>query len=393
MAVPINLNPARMTPTSTAGLTRTKKFRIGIIGTGGIAHSHMRAYKAFENVEVVALADIIPGRAAAFAKEFGLENAHIYHDDKSLLDNEELDGVSICTYNRQHAGPTIYALKKGVHVLLEKPMCVTMDEAVEMMRAEKESGKILTVGFQPRFDKNMQMIKRIVQSVELGKVYYIQTGGGRRRGIPAHDNKDSFIREDTAGIGALADIGCYSLDMCLNALGYPKPITVSGFKTDYFGKDPETYRYKETKAEELAQKFGVDDFAGAYIRLEGGIHLDFRISWALNIDTPGDTLILGTKAGLRIPSTNCWNGTTGGPMTLYRQVAGEEVQETIPLLKDGPNDGTLWERKIGSFLDAIEFGGEAPIPTSQILINQAIIDGIVRSAEIEREVEIHIPEI
>jgi len=80
-------------------------------------------------------------------------------------------------------------------------------------------------------------------------------------------------------------------------------------------------------------------------------------------------------------------------MTLYRQVAGEEVQETIPLLKDGPNDGTLWERKIGSFLDAIEFGGEAPIPTSQILINQAIIDGIVRSAEIEREVEIHIPEI
>ncbi len=372
-----------------------KKFKIGIIGTGGIANSHAIAYKSYaDNVEIVALADIVPGRAAEFAKRHGFENARIYNNDRELIDNEpELDGVSICTYNRQHAAPTIYALEHGVNVLLEKPMCVTLDEAIEMMRAEKKSGKILTVGFQPRFDKNMQMIKRIVVSGELGRVYYIQTGGGRRRGIPAHDNKTSFIEDETAGIGALADIGCYSLDMCLNAIGYPKPLTVSGFMTDYFGKDPETYRYKETQPEMIASKFGVDDFAGAYIRLEGGIHLDFRISWALNIDTPGDTLILGTKAGLRIPSTNCWNGTTGGPMTIYRQVAGEEAQMTVPLLKDNPGDGTLWERKVGSFLSAIENGTPAPVPTSQIVINQAIIDAIVRSSRAEREVTVEIPEI
>lgn len=80
-------------------------------------------------------------------------------------------------------------------------------------------------------------------------------------------------------------------------------------------------------------------------------------------------------------------------MTLYRQMAGESVEITVPLLKDGPKDGTLWERKIGSFLDAIENGKPAPVPTSQIIINQAIIDGIVRSAEVGKEVEIHIPEI
>ena len=370
-----------------------KTFKIGIIGTGGIARAHANAYKSFPNVEIVALADIVPGKAEAFAKAFELDGARIYNDHKSLIDNEkELDGVSICTYNREHAGPTIYALEHGINVLLEKPMCVTMDEAVAMMRAEKASGKVLTVGFQPRFDKNMQMIKRIVESGELGDVYYIQTGGGRRRGIPASDVKDSFIREDTAGIGALADIGCYSLDMCLNAIGYPKPLTVSGFKTDYFGKDPKTY-VGQKKAAELAKSFGVDDFAGAFIRLEGGVYLDFRIAWAMNINTPGDTIILGTKAGLRIPSTDCWNGTTGGPMTLYRQVAGEPVEETIPLLKDDPKDGTLWQRKIGSFLESIEKGLPAPVPTSQIIINQAIIDGIVRSAEAGREVEIEIPEI
>lgn len=87
----------------------------------------------------------------------------------------------------------------------------------------------------------MQMIKKIVESGELGDIYYIQTGGGRRRGIPAYGTKTSFIEDETAGVGALGDIGCYALDMVLNAIGYPKPVTVTGFITNYFGTNPETY--------------------------------------------------------------------------------------------------------------------------------------------------------
>lgn len=63
-------------------------------------------------------------------------------------------------------------------------MCVTQKEAEDIIRAEKKSGRVLTLGFQPRLDENMKMIKKIVDSGELGKIYYIQTGGGRRRGIP-----------------------------------------------------------------------------------------------------------------------------------------------------------------------------------------------------------------
>ncbi len=371
-----------------------RKLRVGIIGTGWIAGAHMDSYTRMPDVEIVAGCDLIPGKAAAFFKGFGLEGVKTdYASHKEMLDDEslQLDAVSICTYNRQHAAPAIYALQKGVNVMLEKPFTVTLDEALEVMKAEKQSGKIISIGFQPRLDPNMQMIKKIVDSGELGQIYYIQTGGGRRRGIPTPFGT-SFIANETGGIGALGDIGCYSLDMVLNAIGYPKPITVSGFTTNYFGTDPKTY-YGQKDPEALAKKFGVDDFAGAFIRLEGDVYLDFRIAWAMNINTPGDTIILGTKAGLRIPSTNCWNGTTGGPMTLYRQVAGEEVEETIPLLKDDPKDGTLWERKIGSFLDAIENNKPAPTPTSQIIINQAIIDAIVRSGREGREVEVHIPEI
>jgi len=181
--------------------------------------------------------------------------------------------------------------------------------------------------------------------------------------------------------------------MVLNAIGYPKPLTVSGYKSDFFGKDPNYCGYRADKRAEYAAKFGVDDFAAAFIRLEGGIVVDFRIAWAMNINTPGDTIILGTKAGLRIPSTDCWNGSVGGPMTIYRQCAGQPVEMTVPILKDAPNEGNLWDRKVGSFIKAVREGGKAPVPTSQIIRNQAIIDGIMRSSELGREVEITIPEI
>lgn len=369
--------------------TSGRRLKVGIIGTGWIAESHIESYKQMDDVDIVAAADLIPGKAEAFMKRYGVEGVRFYPSHKEMIDNEQLDAVSICTYNTQHAIPTIYALEHGVNVLLEKPFTVTLDEAVEVCRAEKKSGKILSIGFQPRVDVNMQMIKKIVESGELGKVYYIQTGGGRRRGIP----NSTFIEKSTGGIGALGDIGCYSLDMVLNAIGYPKPLTVSGYKSDFFGTNPATQRPDRFHtAEENAKRFGVDDFAAAFVRLEGDIILDFRIAWAMNINTPGDTIILGTKAGLRIPSTDCWNGTVGGEMTLYHDVAGVPTEEKIPILKN-PDDKGLFYHKVRSFLDAVLNDLPAPVPTSQILYNQAIIDGICRSAECGHELAIEIPEI
>ena len=363
----------------------SKKVKVGIIGTGWIAEAHVANYLKCPDVEIVAAADLVPGKAEKFCKDNGIEGIRLYPDHKSMLDAEELDAVSVCTYNRTHAECTIYALEKGVNVLLEKPMCVTLDEAVEICRAEKKSGKILSIGFQPRFDENMKMVKKIVESGELGDVYYIQTGGGRRRGIPTPYGT-SFIEDKTAGIGALADIGCYSLDMVLNAVGYPKPLTVSGYTSAFFGKDPVTFPGHP----EYAELFGVDDFAAAFVRLEGGIILDFRISWAMNLDTPGDTIILGTKAGLRIPSTECWNGSIGGPLKIYRTIAGSDVETVVPE-RDNAQDN--FYSKIRLFIDAVKEGGAAPVPSSQIIYNQAIIDGISRSAKCGREVTVDIPEI
>ncbi len=364
-----------------------RKLKVAIIGCGWIAEAHVKSYIKCPDVEIVAAADLIPGKAEAFFDGLGFDTDKLrfYPSHKELLDTEELDAVSVCTYNATHAECTIYALEKGVNVLLEKPMCVTLQEAIEICRAEKKSGKVLSIGFQPRFDENMKMIKKIVQSGELGEVYYIQTGGGRRRGIPTPFGT-SFIEKETAGLGALGDIGCYSLDVVMNAVGYPKPLTVTGYKSDFFGKSP-----KYSNKPEYVDVFGVDDFAAGFVRLEGGIILDFRIAWAMHMDTPGDSLIFGKEGGLRIPSTDCWNGSVGGPMKIYHDVAGEQVETTIPILNNGGKD--LFDMKIRSFLDAVITGSPSPVPSSQIIYNQAILDGIARSAELGKEIEIEIPEI
>ncbi len=359
----------------------SRKLKVGIIGCGWIAGDHIREYMKMPDVEIVGVADLIEGKAEAFLEKHGApEGIHIYRSDKELIDNEKLDAVSVCTYNMQHAPCAIYALEHGVDVMLEKPMCVTLDEAVAIMKAEKKSGKMVSVGFQPRFNPNMQMIKNIISSGELGHIYHITIGGGRRRGIPTPYGT-SFIEKETGGLGALGDIGCYALDMVLNGMGYPKPLTVTGFTSDFFGK-ADDYKYRN--------EFGVDDFAIGFIRLEGGLTIDFKTAWAMNVDSMGDTVILGTKAGLKIPSSGHWGGIDA-PLKLYRNIGEAQVETVIPLL-DGPKEGVFYW-KLRSFLDAVKNGTGAPVPTSQIIYNQAILSAVYDSAQLGREVEVKIPEI
>ena len=357
---------------------KQSKLRVGIIGTGGIAGAHLDSYLRMEDVEVVGGSDIVKGKARAFFDGKGLTDAQAFTDNAGLL-ALGLDAVSVCTYNTTHAECAIAAINAGAHVLCEKPMSVTLADAIEMHETAQKKNKILMIGFQPRFDPNMALVREIVGSGELGDVYYIQTGGGRRRGIPG----GTFIRRELAGVGALADIGCYSLDMVLSAVGYPKPLTVSAFASDKFGRNPKYFHD--------AKNFDVDDFSVALIRLEGGIALDFRISWAMHMDTTGDTLFFGTKAGLKIkpagtghPWGGAWDGTIG-PIFLYSDLAGQLCETSIPLREPSHDRFYL---KVRSFCDAVLKGGPAPIPTIEGVYNQAVVDGIYRSSQLGREVEI-----
>jgi predicted dehydrogenase len=360
----------------------TQKIRIGIIGSGGIAGAHVNAYKQMDDVEIIGVADVIPGKSAEFIERHGLTGAKAFDDHKELL-ALDIDGVSICTPNVAHHRTSVDALEAGKHVLVEKPMAVTLEQGIDMVKAQKKANKILTIGFQPRYDPNMIAVKELVQSGRLGDVYYVQTGGGRRRGMP----QGTFISKELAGSGALADIGCYSLDMALNTIGYPKPVTVSAYASNLFGTNP--------KYHPQADRFEVEDFGVAFVRFETGQVLNFKISWAMHADSFGPTLFLGTEAGLKMtphgqgPWSGAWDGSVG-TITLFHDVNGHHVETSIPRINHNKN---IFFEKVRDYVVAIKEDKPSPIPGEQILINQAIIDGMLRSAEEKREVNIEIPQV
>ncbi|MBB3111065.1 putative dehydrogenase [Paenibacillus phyllosphaerae] len=357
-----------------------KTIKVGIIGSGGIAGAHAAAYRKLPFVEIVAVADIIPGRAAQFIEKHGLTDTQPFDHPDELL-KLELDGVSICTPNASHCRTSVDALRAGKHVLLEKPMSVTLQEGLEMVAAAETSGRMLSIGFQPRYDPNMKLLQRIVQSGRLGDVYYVETGGGRRRGMPG----GTFIRKDLAGAGAMADIGCYSLDMALNTMGYPRPVAVSAFTTNHFGRNP-LYHQE-------AHQFEVEDFGAAMVRFENDMVLQFKISWAMHMDSLGATMFLGTDAGLKVlphgtgPWSGVWDGKIGA-MTLFHDEFGGHTATEVPLIGHNLN---LFDEKVRDFAEAVRDNRPAPIPGDEIVIQQAIIDGILRSAESKREVSVELP--
>jgi predicted dehydrogenase len=361
------------------------KLKIGVCGTGGIAHAHMDKYIKYGDIEIAGACDIIPGKARAFLDKYGLKDAPAFDSVEELVKNVELDGASVCTYNKTHAECAIALLEAGVHVLCEKPMSFTLQQAVEMVRASRKSGKFLTIGFQPRYDFMRRKVDYLIDQGAIGKVYYIQSGGGRRRGIPG----GTFVDEEKAGFGCLGDIGCYSIDECLHAVKYPKPLTVSAIATDYFGKNPKYWRGADT--------FNVDDFSVALVRMEDDVTFIFKQSWAMHADSLGDTLWLGTEGAIKI-----LNGfdelRRPSRVMYYTDLNGQNLDSYVL-----PNDSSdffnnahpmdIWEGKMRGFVDAVKTNGPAPVPGEEILYNQAICDGIYRSSKLHKEVEIEIPVI
>ena len=362
-----------------------KKLRIGIVGTGGISHAHMNPYMNFDDVEIVGACDIVQGKAREFLDKYGLAKAPAFENVKDLAENVQMDGASVCTYNTTHAECAIALLEAGVHVLCEKPMSFTLDEAVSMVRASRKAKKMLSIGFQPRYDFMRKKVDAIIDSGVLGKIYYVQSGGGRRRGIPG----GTFVDREKAGYGCLGDIGCYSIDECLHAIHYPKPLTVSAIATNYFGKNPKYFQN--------AADFDVDDFSVALVRLEGDITYLFKQSWAMHADTLGDTLWLGTEGAIKV-TTGFAEHNKPSRVMYYTDINGQQIDSVIlPSIPSGagPEDKPqeIWPAKMRAFVNALHTNGPAPVPGEEILYNQAICDGIYRSSKLGKEVEIIIPAI
>jgi predicted dehydrogenase len=192
--------------------------KIAFAGAGYIINIHAQAAQAQKGVQLAAVVEKYPERAAALAKKFNLK--HHYETVEQLLEAGKVDALVIGTPNFLHASQAIAALKAGVHVLVEKPMAINARAAEKMIAASEQSGALLMVAHCWRFDEDVLWLMK--QTKKLGKIV-------RTKGYGIHANwgpEGWFTQKQLAGGGALADMGIHALDTARFLLGDPKPVSV-----------------------------------------------------------------------------------------------------------------------------------------------------------------------
>lgn len=289
-----------------------EKLRVGIIGCGGIANGkHMPSLQKVEEVEMVAFCDIIEERAAKAAKEYGVPNAKVCTDYMELANDPNIDVIHVCTPNRSHSFITVACLEGGKHVMCEKPMAKTAEEAKQMLDAAKRTGKKLTIGYQNRQTVEHQLLKKAALDGALGEVYYARAHAIRRRAVPTWG---VFMNEFEQGGGPLIDIGTHALDLTLWIMNNYEPKMVVG---SAFRKLADTKNAANAWGPWKPEEFTVEDSCFGFIVMKNGATINLESSWALNITDVGEacTTLCGTKGGATTKGGLVFNGEEYG--TLY----------------------------------------------------------------------------
>jgi predicted dehydrogenase len=342
---------------------------VGIVGAGGIAKFlHIPGYKRIPDVFISAISDSDEERAKSLAKEFNIPR--VYKNYEEMFDNEGLTAISICTPNYLHAPIAISALNKGIHVLCEKPMAISIEEAEEMVKASKRTGKILMIGQNQRFRPFNSFLKKIIEKGELGEIYYARGYYLRRKGIPGIGTW--FTNKEFSGGGAILDIGVHILDLVWWLMGMPKPKYILGNTYAIFGPKGigEGGWNKGAKGMPI---FDVEDFGVGLIKFENGKIITLEVSWASHIEKDeGNFLILGTLGGAQL-----------NPPKIFKDIDGNPVNIEIP------EKNYEWgEGEIEHFIECIKENKEPIVTGEHGLIVMKMLLAIYKSAEIGKAVEI-----
>lgn len=269
---------------------------IGIIGAGSISEMHLGSYNKNRDAAIVAVCDLKEERAKAKAEKYNIPN--VYTDYRDLLANPDIDAISICTWNNSHAEISIAALRAGKHVLCEKPLCKTVEEALAVEQAVKESGKTLQVGFVRRYASNTRIVKSFIDNGEVGPIYYAKASCIRKLGNPG----GWFADKERSGGGPLIDIGVHVIDLSWYLMGRPKVKSISGNTYNRLGNRSNVKNLKFYKAADYdAELNSVEDMANALIRFDNGASLLVDVSFTLHAKQDELTVKLyGEKGGVEL---------------------------------------------------------------------------------------------
>ncbi|QNK79519.1 Gfo/Idh/MocA family oxidoreductase [Nakamurella sp. PAMC28650] len=365
---------------STAQSTSTP-LRVGVVGLGWAGRQHLQAYQAIEGVEVIGLAGKETGLLAELGAEHGIDG--LFEGWEELIAQPGLDAVSVAVPTFLHAPIAVAALDRGLHVLSEKPIARNAVEGRQMVEAARRAGRVLDVAFNHRRRGDIRELKKIIEAGELGRPYYAKASWLRRSGIPGLGSW--FTSRELAGGGPLADIGVHVLDYALHLLGEPKVLAVSA--ATYAELGPRGRGGSGRAAADAARSaFEVEDFASAFLRLEGGGTLLIEAGWASyrNPDDLIDFTVYGTDGGaeLRVEGAS---DTPVGTLKVFTETDGANADRVVRA-----EPGRAHRHVVEDFVDVVrgDPAGWTAHDGSLALTRAEIIDAAYLSAEQNREVQL-----
>lgn len=349
-----------------------KKIRIGIVGVGQIGKSHLKEYATIPDVELVAAADVDAAELQRVALEYRIP--HTYANFRELLQRDDLDAVDVCLHNNFHAPIAIAALEAGKSVYCEKPMAGSYADALAMMAAAGRCGRKLHIQLSTLYAPETKFARHLIHEGRLGRVYHARSTGYRRRGRPFVDGYGtaSFVKKETAGGGALYDMGVYHISQMLYLLGTPAIERISG------------KIYQETAMDSgrrASSGYNVEELAVAIVRLAGGVTLDIIEAWAIHLNAFEGSSIVGSDGGIRLQ-----------PFSFHSNLGDLETDSSFNLnqtdwrwhqLRENEN---VYDSSQRHWVAALQ-GRVELLPTAQIALQTMLVsEGIYLSDRLGREV-------
>ncbi len=344
----------------------SQQLRIGIIGMG-IGRQNARALAANPRAVVTALCDLEQQRMDEVARELP-EPVESFTDYKALCRDSRIDAVFIGSPNQLHVPMGLEAVHRGKHILVTKPLADTEQSAAELVEAAEKAGVVAMMSLSTRFSPAVRHLGATASDGDFGELYYARARSIRRSGIPAWNL--GFIQ---CGGGAFRDMGVHALDAAWWLLGRPEPVSITGVAGARFG--PRGMGYWDFKAvsREVYRHYESDDYAGGFVRFDGGIGLQIESFWASHQPPEFQIELFGTEAGARLQ-----------PLSIYRTHHHVPHDTTINLPK-GPS---AWDNIAAHFIDCCLDGVVCEAPVRDGLMVQRMLEALLDSTQKGREVRL-----
>ncbi len=329
------------------------KTKIGIVGLGSIAQLvHLPILSKINTVEITAVAEVNKNRLKSVAEKFNIKNTFITYNQ--MLAETDLDAVIITTPTNTHKKIAIDCLKNGKHLLIEKPIALNYNEAKEIDDEAKKRKKNVMVGMNFRFRPDTMMLKSLINSGELGDIFYLRCGWTRKQS----SQQQWFNKKSLAGGGVVLDLGISLLDTALWLFGYPKVKSVSA----------QNFNHTHNS---------IEDSSVGFIRFNNSAVLNYEVSWSLHEETDKIKLsAYGTKGTGHL-----------NPLRAYKNIGSQRVDFTVGSTGQTKNlFKKSYENELKHFVGTLRRTTPLISSSEEALSRMKLIEDIYESAKKKKEV-------